>query len=197
MNSPSCSRCVTKSIACIYELPPSNEGVIPTRAALVGNSSQSSVANVAERSPAALSPDRIRLPTGMELENASASPFDQMISELPIPFAIRWPDNKQFSLNRSYVLCTLKSYPYMLLPERDPPPFIHPHSAFGTYESSSGVVARRIRQPPLQNCAAIVRWHSVRDIDNTVFIGNTMRVETERLLKEVRWLYVCTCLRDH
>jgi hypothetical protein len=144
---------------------------------------------VAENSPARSFPDRV-IPTNMA-ENTGASTFDQIMTDTPAVFAVKW-FNKQFYLNRSFVLASLKSYPGMILPDRvqDPPPFIHQHFSFEANGSGSQAQARKIRQPPLQNCAAIVRWYSVRDKDNTVFIGNTIRLETERLLKEVCWIYL-------
>lgn len=177
MSNPSCSRCIAKSLTCVYEMPPlSSEASLPG----TGASFQQPVSNMGNSSAGPIFPNQAT-PTDMGSE-ATSDPFDQMMIEPPQPFAVKWFD-KNFTLNRSFVLTTLKSYPFMMLPDQVPPPFIHQHFAF--QESDNLSKGRKVRQPPLQNCVAIVRWYSVRDEDNTVFVGNTIRVEIERLLKEV------------
>ncbi|TGO63479.1 hypothetical protein BOTNAR_0099g00060 [Botryotinia narcissicola] len=75
--------------------------------------------------------------------------YNQPIPIAPKAFALRKPSNNQFSLNRSYILCTLPTYPSMLLPSNDDglPPFIHPH-----FNSRKALLA------PLATCFTIIQW---------------------------------------
>jgi hypothetical protein len=100
----------------------------------------------------------------------------------PRAFLPKTTGETQFSLNKKYVLCTLRSYPYMMLAGKILPPFIHPKSA--TNNSDDPLDDSKLLGP-LANCAAIVQMCSVKNKTNTVFIWKTIRMEQERLLAEV------------
>lgn len=114
---------------------------------------------------------------------------DHQISNLDIMKALMFPEfnakalkafwprrirDNQFSLNKAYVLNTLRSLPSMLVPGKGQPPFIHPQCL--TNGSPPG---------PLATCAAIVQMMSVRNESNAVFIWKAIRMEQERLSSEV------------
>jgi hypothetical protein len=130
--------------------------------------------------------DEPRLRLGFSnIEYSSAFGFDEIIPKVPKAFSARRAQKCQLSLNRSYVLCTLKSYPHMMFPGRNLPPFIHPFYGYGVNASGNEIAAHKSAQGPIANCAAIVKWYSVKNNDNTVFIWRTIRMEQERLLAEV------------
>lgn len=185
---PHCSRCVSKSVACVYDSPSisSAQGVAPSTPSLQLAFSQSSNRRV-RPSMDALSLNETRLSTEVSVtESLSSLDFGQIIPQVPEPFSIKKIANGQFSLNRSFVLCTLKSYPRMFH-LRDLPPFIHPYYAYGNNTPGCQSATTKYDQPPLQNCAVIIRWHFVADEDQVMYVWRTMRVELERLLTEVSY----------
>lgn len=87
-------------------------------------------------------------------------------------FMPRKSPKSQFSLNRNYILCTLPTYPSMILPGNGEtlPPFIHPQ--FNTYKALPG---------PLATCAVIMRWMSKRNEENVLSIWLCIRMEVNRI----------------
>lgn len=102
--------------------------------------------------------------------------YDQPAPNTRKAFALRKPSNNQFSLNRSYIMCTLPTYPSMLLPSNDDglPPFIHPH-----FNSRKGLPG------PLATCVTIIQWISVKNKDNVLFIWGCIRMEIDRICAQV------------
>ncbi|TGO87363.1 hypothetical protein BPOR_0231g00060 [Botrytis porri] len=98
--------------------------------------------------------------------------YNQPVPNAPKAFVVRKLSNNQFSLNRSYILCTLPTYPSMLLPEGDDelPPFIHPN--FNN---------RKALPAPLATCAVLAQWISVKNEDNVLFIWGCIRMEIDRI----------------
>lgn len=112
--------------------------------------------------------------------------FPQITLKAPKAFRPRKVRDNQFSLNKSYVLCTLRSYPSMMLPGDTLPPFIHPQCLFDI--SGDDQVHHKSLPGPLATCAAIVQMFSVKNDGNAIFIWKAIRMEQERLLDEVRHL---------
>ncbi|TGO28082.1 hypothetical protein BPAE_0032g00250 [Botrytis paeoniae] len=98
--------------------------------------------------------------------------YNQPVPNAPKAFVLRKPSNNQFSLNRSYVLCSLPTYPSMLLPSNDDglPPFIHPQFN-----------SRKALPAPLATCAVLIQWISVKNEDNVLFIWGCIRMEIDRI----------------
>ncbi|TGO55353.1 hypothetical protein BCON_0093g00260 [Botryotinia convoluta] len=98
--------------------------------------------------------------------------YNQPVPNAPKAFVIRKLSNNQFSLNRSYILCTLPTYPSMLLPSNDDglPPFIHPHFN-----------SRKALPAPLATCAVLIQWISMKNEDNVLFIWGCIRMEIDRI----------------
>lgn len=103
--------------------------------------------------------------------------YDQPAPKPLKAFTPRKFHKNQFSLNRNYILCTLPTYPSMLLPSNSdtPPPFIHPH--FNNHKALPG---------PLATCAIIVRWISIKNEDNIKHIWGCIKMEIERICAQVR-----------
>ncbi|CAD6446015.1 1ff480a9-7ceb-4b5e-9f5a-db7132b36913 [Sclerotinia trifoliorum] len=103
--------------------------------------------------------------------------YNQPVPKAPIAFAPRKSHKSQFSLNRNYILCTLPTYPSMMLSNNSdiPPPFIHPH--FNDRKALSGA---------LGICANLVRWTSHKTEDNAVHIWRCIRMEIDRLLSDIQ-----------
>lgn len=122
-------------------------------------------------------------PVGCEL-------FDHIVLRPPRSFTARKVPKRQRSISRSFVICTLRSYPNMMIAGQTPPPFIHPYFCYGVNDASGckirSVTDYNSGRAPLKNCAAILKWNSVRDKENLVFVWRTIRCEQERLLSEVR-----------
>lgn len=99
-----------------------------------------------------------------------------------------WPSTIQqhrFSLNKQYLLCTLNSYPCMILPGKSLPPFIHPHLLAAV--SGDGGRTRKSQLPkPLASCAAIMQMFTAKNESNVKFIWEAIRMEQERMISEVR-----------
>lgn len=106
---------------------------------------------------------------------------------VPKPPKYFWPSTIQhhrFSLNKQYLLCTLNSYPYMILPGRSFPPFIHQHLLVET--SRDGGRTHKSQMPrPLASCAAIMQMFSAKNESNVKFIWSAIRMEQERMINEV------------
>ncbi|TGO17712.1 hypothetical protein BTUL_0015g00480 [Botrytis tulipae] len=98
--------------------------------------------------------------------------YNQPVPNTPKAFALRKPSNNQFSLNRSYILCTLPTYPSMLLPSNDDglPPFIHPHFS-----------SRKALPAPLATCVTIIQWIRMKNKDNVLFIWGCIKMEIDRI----------------
>jgi hypothetical protein len=85
-------------------------------------------------------------------------------------------------LTHRYLLCTLRSYPVMMLRGQNPP-FIHPHTLFddrGDFQSR-----QTIRAGPLAVCNELLQMFTMKNRDNVVQIWRAIRMEQERLLLEV------------
>lgn len=124
------------------------------------------------------------------MEISSNGAVDALLFDQPVPkarksFAPRKVKGHQFSLNRQYVLCTLRSYPSMLLHgKKGLPPFIHPQCMVDI--SRDHRADQKSLPQPLANCAAIVQMWPVKNKNNVVFIWKSIRMEQERLSAEVR-----------
>jgi hypothetical protein len=98
-----------------------------------------------------------------------------------------WPKRvryQQLSLNRKYVICTLSTYPHIMLPGKGMPPFIHPQCPVKRF-GQDGRVAQTSLPGPLATCAGIIAMWSVKNKNNSVFIWRAIRTEQERLSEEV------------
>jgi hypothetical protein len=110
--------------------------------------------------------------------------FDQINPKAPKALIPRQFRNHEFSLNREYLRSTLSSFPYMMLPGKTLPEFIHPQSVIGSFEGD-GTIHKSVRGP-LANCLAIMQMCSIKNKGNSAFIWRAIRMEQERLLAEVR-----------
>lgn len=110
--------------------------------------------------------------------------FDQIHAKAPRAFFARQFKSQEFSLTREYLRSTLSSFPYMILPGKTLPEFIHPQSVVGTFEGD-GTIHKSVRGP-LANCLAIMQMCSIKNRGNAAFIWRAIRMEQERLLEEVR-----------
>ncbi len=88
------------------------------------------------------------------------------------------------SLNRHYVVCALRSYPFLILQNKiSTPPFIHPQ----TFELNGDDPTKYKTLPePLAVCSGIMHMWSVKNKYNSVFIWNAIRTEQAKLSAEVR-----------
>ena len=111
-----------------------------------------------------------------------ASIRDRVVPKAPKLFGLHAVQSQRLSLNRDYVLCTLRSWPRMMLPGNSPPPFIHPY-----LWTQDGRIAQDSLPKPLANCAAIMQMCSVKNESNVAIIWRAIRMEHERLSLEV-WL---------
>ena len=111
--------------------------------------------------------------------------FEHLFPKPPKAFNPRTMRSHQFSLNREYMLCTLRSYPFMMVPgkTRTLPAFIHPQS-LGYKRKNDRFLNNRLSSP-LENCLAIVQMWSVKNKANAQLIWRTIRMEQERVLAEV------------
>lgn len=108
--------------------------------------------------------------------------FSQLLPKPPRGFFPRTTRNQQFSLNRKYMITTLHSYPFAMLPGKSQklPAFIHPQSLGRGSKNVPGG-----GDSPLENCLAIVQMWSVKNEANSKLIWKTVRLEQERLSSEV------------
>ncbi|KAI9742856.1 MAG: hypothetical protein M1818_003585 [Claussenomyces sp. TS43310] len=118
------------------------------------------------------------------IEIVDALLFDHITPKAPRAFWPRAVRDHQFSLNRSYVLCTLRSYPHMILSTQNLPPFIHLQCLIDI-PRDDGVIHKSL-PGSLATCAAITQMWSVKNESNAVFIWKAIRMEQERLSAEVR-----------
>lgn len=124
-------------------------------------------------------------PDPPSIEHWGTFGFDEVMPESPKLFAARKTPKRQLSLSRSYLLCTLRSYPHMVVSRQSLPPFIHPYYGYGVSTSGNEIDTHKYGPAPLNNCAAIVKWYSAKNKDNIGFIWGTIKMEQERLLAEV------------
>ena len=114
--------------------------------------------------------------------------YDQVFYNPPRAFSARKSHTRHASLNRSFILCTLRSFPSMILPDSSLPPFIHNYYSPRVASSGKKFTALNCGQRSLEACALIVRWkYTMKDKENTKNLWGTIRVEIERLLTEVRF----------
>ncbi|EED24595.1 hypothetical protein TSTA_079500 [Talaromyces stipitatus ATCC 10500] len=103
----------------------------------------------------------------------------------PGPLKLFVPENisnKKSPLIQRYLLCTLRSYPVMMLRGQNPP-FIHPHLLF---EDSGDLRCRqRIKTGPLAVCNELLQMFTMKNRDNVLQIWRAIRMEQERLLMGV------------
>ena len=111
--------------------------------------------------------------------------FEHLFPKPPKAFDPRTMRNHKFSLNRKYMLCALRSYPFMMLPgkARSLPGFIHPQSL--GYKCKNDRFLNNRLSSQLENCLAIMQMWSVKNKANTQLIWRTIRMEQERVLAEV------------
>ena len=109
-----------------------------------------------------------------------ASIRDRVVAKAPKLFGLHAVQSQRLSLNRDYVLCTLRSWPCMMLPGNSPPPFIHPY-----LWTKDGQIAKDSLPKPLANCAAIMQMCSVKNESNAAIVWRHIRMEHERLSLEV------------
>lgn len=103
---------------------------------------------------------------------SSFCPFEnQPVIQAPRAFKPRTVKCRQLSLNKRFVMCTLQSYPQMLLRDQKSPPFLHPRQ-----EELPG---------PLATCSGIVALWSVKNKNNSAFIWRSIQTEQVRLSEEV------------
>lgn len=108
---------------------------------------------------------------------------NRITPKAPKSFTPRISETNQFSLNRKYVLSALRSYPYMILPGKSLPPFIHPQCAREIARGDG--MGERSLLGPLATCAAIVQMFTAKTESNTIFIWKAIRMEQERISAEV------------
>ena len=112
-----------------------------------------------------------------------ASLYGRVIPKAPKLFGLYTVQPKRLSLSRNFVICTLHSYPRMMLPGDSPPPFIHPQ--LGTETARDGRTIYQSLPRPLASCAAIMQMCSVKNEGNVLFIWRAIRMEQERFSLEV------------
>ncbi|TVY90567.1 hypothetical protein LAWI1_G006508 [Lachnellula willkommii] len=125
-----------------------------------------------------------QIPDLPSIEHWSTFGLDEVMPESPKLFSARKAPKRQLSLSRSYLLCTLRSYPHMMVSRQSLPPFIHPYYGYGVSTSGNEIDTHKYGPASLNNCAAIVKWYSAKNKDNIEFIWRTIRAEQERLLAE-------------
>lgn len=118
-----------------------------------------------------------------EVENIPT--FDHLVPRPPRAFSPSTMRNHQSSLNMKYMIRTLRSYPFTMLPgkSRSLPAFIHPQCI--SYGSKHDGVIRNSLSSPLENCLAIMQMWSVKNEANATFIWRSIRMEQDRLYSEV------------
>ncbi|KAE8549083.1 hypothetical protein EYB25_007598 [Talaromyces marneffei] len=109
---------------------------------------------------------------------------DSLTTLFPRPLRLFVPEcftNSKSPLTQRYLLCTLRSYPVMMLRGQNPP-FIHPRTLFddpGDFQSR-----QTIKAGPLAVCNEILQMFTMKNGDNVVQIWRAVRMEQERLLLE-------------
>ena len=138
-----------------------------------------------------LDPDSFTDISNLEIEDALL--FAPIFLKAPKAFWPRKALDRHFSLNKNYVLCTLRSYPYTMAPGETLPPFIHPECSADF--SRDHRMGRKPLLEPLATCMAIVQMCSLKDDSNAIFIWKTIRMEQEKIAAEVRHNYTFLLLR--
>lgn len=110
--------------------------------------------------------------------------FDSLSPNSLRAFQPRQVLNPQISLNRRFVICTLRSYPGMMLSRIHPPPFIHPKCLFTTGKHNE---VEQYVPGSLATCSGIVSMFSVKNKENSVFIWRAVRMEQERIAAEASY----------
>jgi hypothetical protein len=106
----------------------------------------------------------------------------KLLSSAPRVFSPKSIGSHKSSLQRSYVLCALRSYPQIMLGGQSPP-FIHTQSLFDDF---GDLQLRNNSTPgPLAVCDELLRMHAMKNEDNVLQIWKAIRMEQERLLIEV------------
>lgn len=110
--------------------------------------------------------------------------FDMLLPKSDRSFQPRKTRNDRLSLNRNYVACTLRSYPYMLLPDKALPSFIHPQCLLDI-TTDNGVSYKGL-PGSLAVCGGIVQIYSHKTPSNTIFLWKAVKMEQERIAAQVR-----------
>jgi len=130
----------------------------------------------------------INLDHRYQMNLSNFSPFQTLVPQpifrAPRAFKPRTLAYRQLSLIRKFVICTLGSYPQMLLPGKDLPPFLHPQCLSREFDrNKSGSQASFLG--PLATCSGIVAMWSVKNKNNSAFIWHSIHTEQEKISKEV------------
>jgi hypothetical protein len=124
----------------------------------------------------------------LDLSNVSLL-VHEPVPRAPRAFFPKRQRYRQLSLTRKYVICTLNTYPQMLLSSKELPPFVHTQ----LQSSSTDVrlnVSRTSSIDPWATCVGITAMWSVKNRHNTTFIWRSIRSEQERLYEEVRFQHL-------
>lgn len=117
-------------------------------------------------------------------ENESVTQ-DSLTTLFPRPLRLFIPQRFACSkspLTQRYLLCTLRSYPVMMLRGQNPP-FIHPRTLFEDPEDFDP--GRKMKAGPLAVCNELLQMFTLKNRDNVVQIWRAIRMEQERLFSEV------------
>lgn len=110
---------------------------------------------------------------------------ESLTTLFPRPLRLFVPERFAKSRNplvQRYLLCTLRSYPVMMLRGQNPP-FIHPRTLFNDpCDLQSG---QTFKAGPLAVCNELLQMFTMKNRDNVVQIWRAIRMEQERLLSEV------------
>lgn len=110
---------------------------------------------------------------------------DSITTLFPRPLRLFVPEcfaHSKSPLTQRYLLCTLRSYPVMMLRGQNPP-FIHPRTLFDDPEDFQS--RQKIKAGPLAVCNELLQMFTMKNQDNVVQIWRAIRMEQERLLSEV------------
>jgi hypothetical protein len=110
--------------------------------------------------------------------------YVEPVLRAPRAFMPKKMRHRQLSLSRRFIICTLAAYPYMMLPDKGLPPFIHSQSLTKEFDQEK----RKIQTSypgPLAACAGIIAMWSVKNKNNSVFIWRAIKAEQERILTDV------------
>lgn len=110
---------------------------------------------------------------------------DSLTTLFPRPLRLFIPQcfaGSKSPLTQRYLLCTLRSYPVMMLRGQNPP-FIHPRTIFDEPEDFGP--RRKMKAGPLAVCNELLQMFTMKNRDNVVQIWRAIRMEQERLLSEV------------
>ncbi|RAO65960.1 uncharacterized protein BHQ10_001972 [Talaromyces amestolkiae] len=111
---------------------------------------------------------------------------DSLTTLFPRPLRLFIPQcfaGSKSPLTQRYLLCTLRSYPVMMLRGQNPP-FIHPRTIFDEPEDFGP--RRKMKAGPLAVCNELLQMFTMKNRDNVVQIWRAIRMEQERLLSECR-----------